>query len=1235
VKILHVCHDYWPAVGGSELLLKEVSERLVGWGEEVRVFTSNALSTEGFVNPSLPLLPPGEETIGGVPVRRFPTSRRFRPLLNLVMQAAWRLRLPFNDLVRTLWNGPTCPQMIREIIRAKPDLVTATAFPFQTMYYPFVARLFRPFPIVLIPCFHPADPWSFDRPIMEKALKAADALIALTEYERDHLVSMGVPRHKLHVVGAGTDPERFQGVDHSAFRRKHGIGGADPIIAFVGRMEPEKGVATLLEAMPRLWRAVPSARLVLAGPATHYSSAIAAKIAALPLEDQQKVILRGAISEDEKCELLAGCDLLALPSRVESFGIVYLEAWACGKPVIGCRTGAVSSLIEDEGDGLLVTYGDAAELAAAIVRLASDEPLRRRMGEKGRAKVVDRFNWNRIAEDMLGLYRRLTNEWQQRTAPRNRIGVQATLDKAQGTTERLTPLVSVLIVCTNERQHLAECLGSLQECTYPEIEVIVSDNGSTDGSVEFIRRTFPSVKVIESGKNLGFPEANNRAMRVARGRYLFLLNPDTRIDPRCIDELVRAMEEDENIGIAAAKMKIYSEPDVLNSAGIAANHILYGWDRGAFELDRGQYDEPAEVIAGCGGALMVRRSLVERIGELDARFFMYYEDLDFGIRTWLSGSRVVFIPQAVVYHKYKAGIRKALYNEYYDHRNRLRMMLKNFSPSSLAWMLPASLMLNIQTMAKYLAAGRHRDALHQFRALLWNLAVLPNTLRERRNVQRLRAVPDAAILALLDGGTGYPMLSSAVPAHQVAYEDLLEANSLESFVEMGKNDDRQLGLGWHQRERWGDRVVRWTSDFGIAFLGNPEGSFDEKRVEIEFCSQVASGLTVRVNDQLLGECESEPGKWHTRQFDLKHDGRRLKLILLPKEPFIPSQRNGGPDNRLLGVAVSSIRITVAHTRSPLLGEPGERSRLRDASERYSADAEKTAAYWGEQAKVSIDEKKETHWLESLLVQELYIYPTTSGRPDENWLAYVKRRYFPKMVSRGLDIGCGQGGLERHGSVLQLCDHYDAYDVSPEVIYLAKEAAAEFGLTNVTYEVRDLNHLTLEKDRYDAAFSSMAIHHIENLENLFDQVHQSLKPGGLFVFNEYVGPDRFQWTPLQLMIVNLLLQLLPLRLRRNVKDGTIKRGVPRPDPEAMKQIDPSEAVRSSAIVPLVGKYFRIIERIDYGGTIINTLLQDIVGNFREDSLRDLRLLRGLFWLEGSLLNLRILPSDFTVIVARRD
>lgn len=1059
MRILHICHDYWPAVGGSELLLKEVSERLVAWGEEVSILTSNAPCTEAFVNPTLPLLTAGKEIIGGVPVKRFRISRRFRRPLNLLMQTAWRLRLPFNDLVRTFWNGPTCPRMIYEIARAKPDLVVATAFPFQTMYYPFVARFFHPFPIVLIPCFHPADPWSFDRPIMEKALKAADAVIVLTEYEREHLLSMGVEGEKLHVVGVGTDPECIKGIDRSAFRTKRGIGGADPMIAFVGRMEPGKGVETLLDAMPRVWRVIPTARLVLAGPSTYYSSAVNAKVAALPREAHGRVLLLGIISEEEKRELLVACDLLALPSRVESFGIVYLEAWACGKPVIGCRTGAVSSVIEDEGDGLLVTYGDAGELAGAIIRLLSDEPTRQRLGEKGRAKVLDRYNWDRIAKEMRELYRRLLEEKGYAARRAQRAEDRANVHETQGDGAYGSPLVSVVIVCTNDRQHMAECLGSLQDSTYPDIEVIVADNGSTDGSVEFIRRTFPSVKVIEMGKNLGFPEANNRGGRIAQGKYIFQLNPDTRIDSRCIEELVRAMEVDESIGVAAAKMKIYFEPEVLNSVGIVANQILYACDRGAFELDRGQYDTPTEVIAGCGGALMVRRSLIEQIGELDARFFMYYEDFDFGIRTWLSGNRVLFIPQAIVYHKYKAGIRKAIYNEYYDHRNRLRTMLKNFSLATLTRMLPASLIFNGEVIAKYIAVGRMRDALYQLRAIFWNLAVLPGTLRERRKVQRLRQVPDEVILRRLVPQTGYPRLQAPAPDYGVTYVATTAAASMEPAIDMGRNDVRQLGLGWFPLERDGGIAFRWTTNYAVAFLHNPLEDGAEKCVlELHCCSSVFTRGQLLVQDRDAGEFAVEGGRWQTLRMEVETGARVLRLTLLPKANL---EEGGG---RLMGIAVSSIRLAKKELKPTL----------------YERSWDAYSAGWEERAGRHLGDK----WGSETFTQAIF-----------------ERFCLPYLGDDKAVLEIGPGGGKYSVLLAPRCKVLYAADVSQAM--LDRTARRLKGCDRVQYvKLNGLDYSGVPADSFDVVFSFDAFVHLDTEEIFWNlkEIQKVLKPGGMAVIH---------------------------------------------------------------------------------------------------------------------------------------
>lgn len=295
---------------------------------------------------------------------------------------------------------------------------------------------------------------------------------------------------------------------------------------------------------------------------------------------------------------------------------------------------------------------------------------------------------------------------------------------------------------------------------------------------------------------------------------------------------------------------------------------------------------------------------------------------------------------------------------------------------------------------------------------------------------------------------------------------------------------------------------------------------------------------------------------------------------------------------------------------------------------------RTAEHWGQMARVAADDRRDVSWLDSKLVQRLYLHPTIGGDPGRNWLEYFKRRHLPETVARGLTIGCGDGGLERHGAVLRLCEHYDAFDVSPGAIEIAQAAAAKAGLANVTYAVQDLNDAAFERDRYDVAFASMALHHIENLEHLFEQVREALKPGGLLVFNEYVGPDRFQWTRRQLMAINLVLVLLPARLRRRIPDGQIKPVVRRPTVEGMIQADPSEAVRSSAILPLVERHFEIVERIDYGGAILHMLLQDIVGNFRPDDWRDVAVLRAICGLERWLIRRRWLASDFTMVVARR-
>lgn len=405
MRILHVANGYWPAIGGTELLIQKVSEHLVAlFGDEVTVYVPNGYNCAAFRSPTHPTLAPGTEIINGVTVRRFKVFAWAGPVLRYIQQIAYLLHLPGNDHLRTLYNGPIIRGLEREIAAFPCDVVAASAFPMRHMFYATRARQMGGAPTVLIGALHIAEPWGFDRPMIYQAIRQADAYIAYTDFERDFLVTRkGIPTEKITVIGVGVDAEQFARADGSVVRTRYGWGN-EPVVAFIGQQSRDKGVDTLVQAMPRVWDEFPTARLLIAGGRTEFSPQLRRMVTSLPPEQRARVTIVDDFSEDEKPELFAACDVFASPSRYESFGIVYLEAWAAGKPVIGCRTGAVSTVIADGRDGLLVPCGDSSALASALLTLLRDPTLRREMGERGRAKVQTNYTWEKVTRKFRTVY---------------------------------------------------------------------------------------------------------------------------------------------------------------------------------------------------------------------------------------------------------------------------------------------------------------------------------------------------------------------------------------------------------------------------------------------------------------------------------------------------------------------------------------------------------------------------------------------------------------------------------------------------------------------------------------------------------------------------------------------------------------------------------------------------------------------------------------------------------------
>ncbi len=192
---------------------------------------------------------------------------------------------------------------------------------------------------------------------------------------------------------------------------------------------------------------------------------------------------------------------------------------------------------------------------------------------------------------------------------------------------------------------------------------------------------------------------------------------------------------------------------------------------------------------------------------------------------------------------------------------------------------------------------------------------------------------------------------------------------------------------------------------------------------------------------------------------------------------------------------------------------------------------------------------------------------------------------------GLSLGCGSGGLERHALQIGICEKFEAFDVAEGAIKVAQEEATKLGLkSKIQYQAKDINSIQLDVGRYDIVLASSSVHHFKELEHVFGQVKKALKPEGLFIMDEFIGPSQFQWTDKQLKLANQLLQILPEKYRKkHSSSDEFKENICRPSLKHMNAYDPSEAVRSAEIVSVLSEYFRIIERVDYGGTILHYLL----------------------------------------------
>jgi GT2 family glycosyltransferase len=255
------------------------------------------------------------------------------------------------------------------------------------------------------------------------------------------------------------------------------------------------------------------------------------------------------------------------------------------------------------------------------------------------------------------------------------------------------PKVSVVLVHLNQEAHTRECIESLQRLSYENVEIIVVDNGSTDGSGARLSAQFPSVVFTRTDKNSGFAEGNNVGIRLALQRnaeYIALLNNDTVVDRDFIQPLVELSASDLSLAVQSCKIYYHSEPQVLwYAGGFLDQHKALGTHVGILKPDEGQYDEIKDTGFATGCMMFISQDALRSVGLLDNKFFIYLEDVDWCVRARNLGYRVVYNPRAKLWHKVSTTHRiDSPFYLYFTLRNKILFLRKHSSPFQLFLHLP-------------------------------------------------------------------------------------------------------------------------------------------------------------------------------------------------------------------------------------------------------------------------------------------------------------------------------------------------------------------------------------------------------------------------------------------------------------------------------------------------------------------------------------------------------------------
>lgn len=309
-----------------------------------------------------------------------------------------------------------------------------------------------------------------------------------------------------------------------------------------------------------------------------------------------------------------------------------------------------------------------------------------------------------------------------------------------------TSMVSIIVVNFNGMPHIEACISSVLGQTYSNFEVIVIDNHSTDGSLDYVRCRFPNLKIVANERNLGYAGGINRGLKHTTGEYIAPLNIDTEVDQNWLANMVRFLAENPKVGAVTPKTLLFHDRNKINTLGLNIHITGIGFARALNRESSKNTGHPFKVAGVSGCSYLIRREILEQIGGINEECFMYYDDIDLSWVINLLGYDMYCIPDAIVYHKYL--LRMNLEKFFSLERNRHALLLSTFKPVTFLICLPALAFTEMLILGYCLIRGRAYLS-SKLKALVSVCQNMDSVKRRRAQLQQLRRISDFQLLKRL------------------------------------------------------------------------------------------------------------------------------------------------------------------------------------------------------------------------------------------------------------------------------------------------------------------------------------------------------------------------------------------------------------------------------------------------------------------------------------------------------